>query len=511
MGWLHTWAGVVLGGILFAIFWMGTLSVFDREIDRWMMPMTRLAIPASPVPFDALGPTIAEAAAARSPFWSAMLPTEREPTVRVAWRGPAGLVQRHLDPATGKALPDAGTWAGTRFIFPFHVDLHVNAWTVGRWIVGLAGIAMMLLCISGIVIHRRLFADFFTLRPQARSGRLLLDLHNLAGAVGFPFYVVISLSGVIIFYTTFFPGTWRTAYRGDNQAFSREAFDIYSRPKADKPGELASLDGMVAAAQRSWDGGAARSLVVRHPGDAAAFVQVVRSAGDGVVAAIDTITFDGASGNLLHDRVGSPPVLTVQRFLVGLHWIQFRHWTLRWLYFGLGLAGCGLIASGFLFWVQSRRKRHEQLGLRGVRVVEGLAVGGVAGIVVATLGFFLVNRLLPLGTTVLGVERFAIEIWTFYLVWLAAFVHAWARPARAWREQCRVIAVLALAAVLANWLTTGDHLLDSLGRRHLWPVAGVDIALLITAGLATLSLWRRNPKAAVGRPVIRTASQGGSS
>lgn len=41
MAWLHTWAGVVLGSLLFAIFWMGTLSVFDREIDRWMMPDTR--------------------------------------------------------------------------------------------------------------------------------------------------------------------------------------------------------------------------------------------------------------------------------------------------------------------------------------------------------------------------------------------------------------------------------------------------------------------------------------
>jgi hypothetical protein len=28
---LHTWAGVLLGGLLFAVFWMGTLSVFDRE------------------------------------------------------------------------------------------------------------------------------------------------------------------------------------------------------------------------------------------------------------------------------------------------------------------------------------------------------------------------------------------------------------------------------------------------------------------------------------------------
>lgn len=38
MVWLHSWAGVILGSVLFAIFWMGTLSVFDAEIDRWMMP-----------------------------------------------------------------------------------------------------------------------------------------------------------------------------------------------------------------------------------------------------------------------------------------------------------------------------------------------------------------------------------------------------------------------------------------------------------------------------------------
>ena len=53
MSWLHTWAGVVLGSLLFAIFWMGTLSVFDREIDRWMMPATRIAAPAEPVSLDA--------------------------------------------------------------------------------------------------------------------------------------------------------------------------------------------------------------------------------------------------------------------------------------------------------------------------------------------------------------------------------------------------------------------------------------------------------------------------
>ena len=45
MSWVHTWVGLVICALLFAIFWMGTLAVFDREIDRWMMPMTRLQRP----------------------------------------------------------------------------------------------------------------------------------------------------------------------------------------------------------------------------------------------------------------------------------------------------------------------------------------------------------------------------------------------------------------------------------------------------------------------------------
>ena len=56
-------------------------------------------------------------------------------------------------------------------------------------------------------------------------------------------------------------------------------------------------------------------------------------------------------------------------------------------------------------------------------------------------------------------------------------------PNPAWREQCWVIAALAVAAMLLNWLTTGDHLLRTLAAGY-WPVAGVDLALLATAAIA---------------------------
>ena len=133
----------------------------------------------------------------------------------------------------------------------------------------------------------------------------------------------------------------------------------------------------------------------------------------------------------------------------------------------------------------SRRKRHAQLGLRGVRFVEGLTVGSVGGIVAATFVFFVANRLLPSDASAWGVERRELEIWAFYLVWLLTFVHAWSRPRTAWREQCLAIAALAMAAVLLNGLTTDDPLWRSLAQRHLWPVAGMDLLLLCGAAVAS--------------------------
>ena len=49
MAWLHTWFGLALGLVLMVVFFFGSLSVFDREIDRWMMPATRLAPATAPI------------------------------------------------------------------------------------------------------------------------------------------------------------------------------------------------------------------------------------------------------------------------------------------------------------------------------------------------------------------------------------------------------------------------------------------------------------------------------
>ncbi len=53
---------------------------------------------------------------------------------------------------------------------------------------------LLIALISGIVTHRRIFADFFTFRPRRALPRATLDVHNLSGVLTLPFHVVITLS-----------------------------------------------------------------------------------------------------------------------------------------------------------------------------------------------------------------------------------------------------------------------------------------------------------------------------
>lgn len=498
MAWLHTWAGVVVGALLFLIFWTGTLCVFDREIDRWMIPQTRIVYDGRPFSIE---PLMAEADKLRPKGpWAIIMPTVRDPYVWIAYRAAGGFERREFEPVTLRPLARPESWAGSRFFLPLHYTLHIGVWSIGMWIVGFAGMTLLALCVSGVVIHRKIFSDFFTLRRPRQPQRFLLDLHNVSGTVGLVFYVVMAFSGLVIFLGTYFPTGWQAGFRGDRQAYVLETFDNYARPAAHRPGSFASLDAMVAMATREWGGVPPIMIRFWHQGDANAYVEVRPTMEEEVAMRTDPIYFDAATGAMLH-RARMQPTTAFMQFMTGIHFVQYRHWTLRWIYFGLGLLGCVLIATGLLFWIESRRKAHVAAGRAGVRVVERLAVGATAGLVLATVSFFVANRLLPAGASLFGVPRHGLEIAVFCLVWLAAFGHGLIVQGAAWAVQCRAAAVLAVTAVVLNAVTTGDHIPGALadGKEA---VAGVDLVLLAGAAIAAATAWRlrRRPSEVAAAP-----------
>ncbi|WP_225667535.1 hypothetical protein [Thalassolituus oleivorans] len=81
------------------------------------------------------------------------------------------------------------------------------------------------------------------------------------------------------------------------------------------------------------------------------------------------------------------------------------------------------------------------------------------------------------------------EKWIFCIALGFSFLHATVRSSPvvrgeknpAWRDQCFIITALAITAVTANWLTTGDHLIKTIFTNPYWAVAGVDLSLLAVA------------------------------
>ena len=520
MAWLHTWFGLVLGFVLMAVFFFGSLSVYDREIDRWAIPATRFE--PQPMPsfdrllepaFRRLQPTALTMEEARSrstgtlphtlPLheWGAYT-THRDPVLTV-WSGfevpnPKNPHDDHVyvvgtvDPRTGQALPDDRLKLGSQFFYPMHYSLHLHWKDLGMWIVGLAAMVMLAALVSGVVMHRRLLRELFTFRPRKHTQRSALDLHNLTGVVALPFHFMFALSGLIIFGAMYFPiGSTLLQPLHDAQARAEAARTGLPDEAAGIPASLTSVDAMVAEAQRRWAArgmaGEVGMLTVHHVGDANATVSVYRAGTDRVTLTGEGIHFKGTTGEVIREDEAPAMVDGINNFITGLHLQHFRHWLLRVLYFAGGLAGCVCIATGFVFFVEKRKKQHAAKGQAGSRVVDALAVTTVTGMVAATAGVLVANRLLPEGLPARGDW----EEGLFWAAWVLAFCHAWwrtapvrqGRIAPAWAEQCVAIAVLAVAAVVLNAVTTGDHLVKTLAQGY-WPVAGVDLVLLATAALA---------------------------
>ncbi len=111
----------------------------------------------------------------------------------------------------------------------------------------------------------------------------------------------------------------------------------------------------------------------------------------------------------------------------------------------------------------------------------------VTGMLVATVAMLIANRLLPESLA----DKGAWERNVFWSTWALTMVHAFlrsgavaqARMNPAWREQCWAIALGAASAVIANAVTTGDHLGKTLSAGY-WPVAGADLSLIAMAAIA---------------------------
>jgi uncharacterized iron-regulated membrane protein len=159
-----------------------------------------------------------------------------------------------LDADTGQRVTARDTLGG-EFFYRFHFQLHYMSAFWGRWIVSICTMFMLVAIVSGVITHRRIFADFFTFRP-GKGQRSWLDGHNLCAVLALPYHLMITYTGLVIFMMMTMPWGIDRAYPGQRPAFNAEVLGTApARRPSGQPhaaGARRPAGGTGAAALAGW-------------------------------------------------------------------------------------------------------------------------------------------------------------------------------------------------------------------------------------------------------------------
>jgi len=509
---LHTWVGLLLGWVLYAMFLTGTVSYFKDELSQWARPeLARLAErPDAAVVAQRVADGFEKIAPGTSQ-WSVRLPDDRNNSAYAFWRTPPrepgqrGFAEAHFDPATGERVNARDTLGG-EFFFRFHFQFHYMPVVWGRWLAGIAAMFMLVAIISGVITHKKIFVDFFTFR-WGKGQRSWLDAHNALSVFGLPFHAMITYTGLVTLMAMYMPWGGQVAIKApaERQQMQAElsAFTQSGKPTGQKV-PLASVETMVRQAQERWGHDNIGRVNVSHPGDAAARVVVTRGNPGRVSMSPQYMEFEGTTGKLLsvRDHVGG--AAETRGVLYALHLGRFSDTVTRWLYFLVSFTGTAMVGTGLVIWTVKRRQKlpDPQRPYFGFRLVERLNIASIAGLSIAMTAFMWGNRLLP--TTLAGRSNWEVDL--FFIVWAATLLHAVLRPAKAaWIEQLWVAAALLALLPILNAITTQRPLWHSLAQGD-WIFAGIDLMCWVLAALHVV-LALRTARHQVRVPAKRKAER----
>lgn len=532
MSWLHTWASLILGWLLYAIFVTGTLSFFQNEISTWMKPETHQSIPAqSQVQQMQVALNYLQKNHPDAGSWNIQLPNSRQTTTEVTIRAVGedpkarrGGTRITLDSATGEVIEPRDTRGGG-FLYRFHFELYglPRLWT--RWLVGIATMFMLVAIVSGIITHKKIFKDFFTFR-SGKGQRSWLDAHNATAVFALPFHLMITFSGLLLLMFMFMPWGINQAYENrqqflrDQQASMIEqpqkAEDVQGedrgqrdgervargergqqrgehaqgrgeeRPKPElRPAPLTDLAPIMAAVKQQWKDNPIASINIISPNTDQAKIELRALRAESVAHrnVYATLNYNGVTGQDETDkniRIKNPSIPSgIYNVATVLHEARGLDLALRWLLFCSGILGTLMVATGLILWCVKRAPQQQKQGYKsfGFRLVEVLNITAIIGLPLACAAYFYANRFIPADVEM----RLNWEIRSFFTVWLLTLIYAIFRTHRqAWLDLL-LLATLAFALLpVVNLMTGGQALWNSIAQGQ-WMIASVDLAMWVMA------------------------------
>lgn len=194
----HSWLGLVAGLGLLVIGLTGAALVFKEEIDRVIAPELALRPdPAAPrlAPDAFFAAVQAELPGRVVMGWGRALKPDLSDSVYAMKPGEEDGIMIYVDPATGK--PRSADPEKSETVGDWLLKLHYTffAGHAGELIVGIFGVLLCLLGISGVYLYRGFWKTLFQLRWKKSARIFFTDLHKMVGISSTVFNLLLGFTG----------------------------------------------------------------------------------------------------------------------------------------------------------------------------------------------------------------------------------------------------------------------------------------------------------------------------
>jgi len=476
---LHSWTGISVGLYIYIVSFTGCLALFDHEIHTWEDPAKRLPMAEKPIPFHhILLEWIEEESQSKGTekfidFVGVQYPDPHEPYygARLSLKEEGKdteFVDRRWNSTTGEVLPSRGEGLGT-WLLDFHRDLMwpeaLGGRTVGRTLVGIAGIILMLSIVTGVVSHRKILRESFSLRYTRGVRVRWRDTHNIFGVWGLPFHIMIAFTGAFLgVVAIMLPILGSLVAKGDTDALM-EALDLVPAAPSGEQAVMFSVDKAFQIEQMS-DGRKPWLIFISNWGNSNAEYQLHYEP-EGQLKITEPRTINGVTGEPLPLTGFSVDSTTNRVFaaITPLHYATYGGFALKLLYFVLGIALCVMTIMGIMIWLERCLNGHEgQRSQTFYLRYSGFTVGCSIGIVIASVALFYLDKLYS------GDEenRLTWTALTYFALWLSVILFAMkqANYYQTVRLLFAVVGVMALGVPFLNGFMTGDFFWKGLSAQH---------------------------------------------
>ena len=477
----HSVLGLSFAALIYVVSLSGALTLFVPEISLWELPDTEASYETTPRAVAAAARNAEAELKEGSEILNVVAygPDEFRPylTVRLnqrAGRGePLDSTDWIADPQTGELL-DVADAPYAHLIEDLHTVLLLpNPW--GRYLVGIIGVCMFTLILSGVFAHPTIVKDAFKLRLKRNARMAWTDMHNRLSVWGLPFHLVITFTGAFLGVAGItVVALAMLAYEGDQEA----AIQVIQGPQPVLHAPLMSASpDYESMLTRSEAAGRQFSILVASNPRSSGHTTSVAYYEEGILS-MRTSDIYRNSGEFLEKfgGSGSPAGARVFGMVQPLHYGTFGGYPIKILYFVLSLALTYITSSGMMIWLK-RKKQQGQPKPRTEALWRGMTTGLSAALAVAAL--IIVAKLeVPLTALFLG-------IWTASLA-LIAFSR---NPIRWVRYH-----YLGIAAVLAVVAALHFPSAVSAAAAAKPLLIGIDTALLATALAFVAAAFRTRPE-----------------